>query len=132
VFTPAIEGTTTAGSVSYIIRYGRYTKIGNQVNLQIWLNVNSGHTGTGNVKITGLPFTSSNDNARHATAPIYYGYNMAKTADHVLFAHIEYNTDYIRLREYSTASTDESTTTIGVPIDATQHGYSIQITYTAA
>jgi hypothetical protein len=131
-FTADIEGTTTAGSVSYISRFARYTKIGNQVTLQIWFNVSAGHTGTGDVKITGLPFTSSNDNGRHATAPIYYGYNMAKTADHVLFAHIEYNTDYIRLREYSTESTHESTTTVGVPIDATQHGYSIHITYTAA
>jgi hypothetical protein len=130
-FTADIEGTTTAGSVSYISRFARYTKIGNQVTLQIWFNVSAGHTGTGDVKITGLPFTSSNDNGRHATAPIYYGYNMAKTADHVLFAHIEYNTDYIRLREYSTESTHESTTTVGVPIDATQHGYSIHITYTA-
>lgn len=58
-FTPVIEGTTTAGSVSYgALRIGRYSRIGNMVTVfcaVAW----SGGTGTGNLRVTGLPFTSN-------------------------------------------------------------------------
>ncbi len=54
-FTPVITGTTTAGTATYTDQNGRYTKIGNVVYFRIdciW----SGHTGTGNLTITGFPF----------------------------------------------------------------------------
>jgi hypothetical protein len=57
-FTPAVEGTTTAGTGTYSSRVGRYTKIGNTVFYQIWINM-SAHTGTGNMIVTSLPFTSN-------------------------------------------------------------------------
>lgn len=56
-FTPTIVGSTTAGTASYGRRTGRYTRIGNLVTFSIDLDWNSG-TGTGNLLITGLPFTS--------------------------------------------------------------------------
>ena len=55
-FTPVIAGGTTAGTATYTDQNGKYTKIGNCVHFRmdvIW----SGHTGTGTLKITGLPFT---------------------------------------------------------------------------
>jgi hypothetical protein len=58
-FTPNAIGTTTAGTVTYGLRNGRYTKIGNSVNFQIAIGW-SAHTGTGQLRITGLPFTSIN------------------------------------------------------------------------
>jgi len=62
-FTPTIAGSTTAGTATYSVQSGRYTKIGNQVSISIDLSWNSG-TGTGNIQITGLPFTNvSNNNA---------------------------------------------------------------------
>lgn len=56
-FTPVVAGTTTAGAGTYTTQAGKYTRIGNRVyfNLQI---VQTAHTGTGNMVITGLPFTS--------------------------------------------------------------------------
>jgi len=58
-FTPVVEGTTTPGSVSYgATRVGKYTKIGNMVTVYCavaW----SGGTGTGNLRVAGLPFTSN-------------------------------------------------------------------------
>ena len=56
-FTPVVAGTTTAGAGTYTTQAGRYTRIGNRVffNLQI---VQTAHTGTGNMVVTGLPFTS--------------------------------------------------------------------------
>jgi hypothetical protein len=60
-FTPIIEGHSTAGTATYVVQSGRYTKIGNQVNVQIDLSWNSG-TGTGNLQIVGLPFTNVSNN----------------------------------------------------------------------
>jgi hypothetical protein len=57
-FTPTVVGTTTAGTASYAAQLGRYTKIGNMVYFNIYLSF-SGGTGTGGLKINGLPFTSN-------------------------------------------------------------------------
>jgi hypothetical protein len=56
-FTPTIEGTTTAGTATYTRQAGVYTKVGRQVFYAIDVIYASG-TGTGNLKIAGLPFTS--------------------------------------------------------------------------
>ena len=59
-FTPTVIGTTTAGTASYASQKGVYTRIGNVVYFSIAMNWNSG-TGTGNLRMTGLPFTTRND-----------------------------------------------------------------------
>lgn len=58
-WTPIIEGTTTAGTANYSNNTGRYTKIGRLVFVETYVNWNSG-TGTGNLRLNGLPFTSAN------------------------------------------------------------------------
>jgi len=57
-FTPTIIGTTTAGTGTYSFQVGRYTKIGNWVMFRIVLGWTA-HTGTGNMRISGLPFTTN-------------------------------------------------------------------------
>ena len=57
-FTPVVKGTSTAGTVTYVVQIGRYTKIGNRVFFQISVAWNSG-TGTGNLRVDGLPFTNA-------------------------------------------------------------------------
>jgi hypothetical protein len=55
--TVAIAGTTVAGVGTYTERFGFATRIGDRV----WVNIGiatSAHTGTGNLRITGLPYTS--------------------------------------------------------------------------
>ncbi len=59
-FTPTLAGTSTAGTGTYSIQLGIYTKIGNVVNFKISLNW-SAHTGTGDMVIKGLPYTTAND-----------------------------------------------------------------------
>lgn len=56
-FTPSAAGTTTGGTGTYTTQLGYYKKVGDLVHFHITL-VWTAHTGTGNVKITGLPFTS--------------------------------------------------------------------------
>lgn len=58
-FTPTIAGSTSAGTCTYTTQYGNYQKTGNVVNFQINVGWTS-HTGTGNILIQGLPFTSIN------------------------------------------------------------------------
>lgn len=57
VFTPVVVGRTTAGTGTYASQIGKYTRFGNVVHFQIALDY-SGHTGTGNMTITGLPWAS--------------------------------------------------------------------------
>lgn len=55
-FTPTVVGSSTAGTTSYSTQSGRYTRVGNQVTVQIVFTVTN-MTGTGNLLVGGLPFT---------------------------------------------------------------------------
>lgn len=54
-FTPVIAGSTSAGTATYSSQYGRYSRIGNIVFVQVNLEW-TGHTGTGFMLVTGMPF----------------------------------------------------------------------------
>ena len=66
-FTPILEGTTSAGVGTYTTQTGYYSRVGNLVFFSISL-VWTAHTGTGNMKITGLPLTA----ARISTCPLSF------------------------------------------------------------
>jgi hypothetical protein len=58
-WTPTISGSTVAGTGTYTIQVGRYTKVGNLVTVtavMAW----TAHTGTGSIFLTNLPFTAAN------------------------------------------------------------------------
>ena len=57
-WTPTIIGSSTAGTASYTQQFGWYQRIGNTVYYAYRLNYTSGN-GTGNLRVQGLPFTSS-------------------------------------------------------------------------
>jgi hypothetical protein len=54
-FNPAVQGSTSAGTGSNSAIEGHYTKIGNLVHIDIYINQTS-HDGTGDIRIT-TPFT---------------------------------------------------------------------------
>jgi len=64
-FTPSVEGSASTGTTTYSQQFGYYTKVGNQVSVVIQLNYTA-LTGTGNLEISGLPFTSSNNTQNYA------------------------------------------------------------------
>jgi hypothetical protein len=70
-FTPALAGSTTAGTQTYSTRNGTYTKIGRMVVGMggLVLTAKDGAT-AGNLLITGLPFTS----AATFQSPAIFGY----------------------------------------------------------
>jgi len=60
-WTPGYAGATSAGSYTFTTQAGAYTKIGNRVTVDFkLLNIVTGSVGSGNVQITGLPFTVQN------------------------------------------------------------------------
>ena len=66
-FTPTYEGSSTAGTTTYTTQVGRYIRIGNLVVVtlhMVWTNA----TGTGNVRIGGLPYAAS------ATSNLFYSF----------------------------------------------------------
>jgi hypothetical protein len=61
-WTPTIAGTSTAGTYSYNPQAGFYTRIGNAVFFSFYIVWDStGSNGTGNISITGFPFTAKSN-----------------------------------------------------------------------
>lgn len=67
-FTPVLYGVTTAGTGTYTAQYGRYQKVGNWVHFRLYLTWTA-HTGTGQMRISGLPYTSEVNNCAVTLVP---------------------------------------------------------------
>jgi hypothetical protein len=58
-FTPALQGSGTAGTWAYTTQLGTYIRIGNMVFFKLRVKPSSiSGSPTGNLQITGLPYTS--------------------------------------------------------------------------
>jgi hypothetical protein len=57
-FTPTVIGLTTAGTTTYVLQSGTYTKIGRVVTATFTVDY-SAATGTGALAVRGFPFSSS-------------------------------------------------------------------------
>jgi hypothetical protein len=66
-WTPAFT-FATSGSVTYSTQAGKYVKIGNNVLLTFWIQVNVASSPSGNVSVNNLPFTSESGNQRAGAA----------------------------------------------------------------
>jgi hypothetical protein len=98
-FTPSIVGGTTAGTASYTVAQGYYTKIGNRVFLQCYINWSSG-TGTGSLLIGNLPFTSSSSSSSQGGFVISYINNVGLTASNYAFALLQANKTTVDIFQY--------------------------------
>jgi hypothetical protein len=86
-WTPTIAGSGTAGTVTYVARQGQYTKIGNTVRAHVYVDWNSGASGTGDLRITGLPFNAANANNVYFSCAIGAANNIALTASNYMTAY---------------------------------------------
>jgi hypothetical protein len=92
-WTPTIAGGTVAGTASYTTQLGRYTKIGNRVLFNIYINYSS-FTGTGS-PLVSLPFAiAATIGSASCTA---YTNNYAYTASTVMHGIIIQGASTIRL-----------------------------------
>jgi hypothetical protein len=78
-FTATVVGGTTAGAGTYSRQVGVYTKIGNLVTCNVWIQW-SAHTGTGDLYFAGLPFTSIGTTNYRASGVIAYFEDLTLTA----------------------------------------------------
>jgi len=58
-WTPTVTGSTTNPTVGYAAQSGFYTKIGRTVNIQGRMQLNSISGGSGNFRLSGLPFANN-------------------------------------------------------------------------
>ena len=84
-FTPVVIGATSAGVGTYGTQVGYYTKVGNLVTIRAALNWTA-HTGTGVMRLGGLPFNVNSPTS--ATSAVTFGYvdNVALAAGNILTA----------------------------------------------
>jgi hypothetical protein len=71
-FSPTFNGSSGGTNIGYGVNVGNYTKIGNMVSIEIYLNVDTVHAnGSGHLRIGGLPFTKT---SRYGGLNISYMY----------------------------------------------------------
>jgi hypothetical protein len=66
-WTPAVSGVTTAGTASYSLQIGSYVKIGSLVYASCNIYA-TGFNGTGDFRVSGLPFTAASDHTSMTAA----------------------------------------------------------------
>jgi hypothetical protein len=107
-FTPTVIGDVTTGTATYSHQKGVYTKIGNVVTIQIYLNWSSG-TGAGVLRFSNLPFTLYATSGFYPSATIGEYSNIAGTAGHTLCAIGLPNTVDIQFAENDFSSAPSTT-----------------------
>lgn len=100
---PVFQGST-AGTATYTARYGSYTKIGNLVHVQGYINTLSLDTVAGTLRIEGLPFTSEAAASNFSSATFGYGTQLALTAGETLTGSINNSSNAIVLRVWGAAN----------------------------
>jgi len=109
-FTPVAKGTSSDGAGTYSVQFGKFTRIGNRVDFVLNLAWNA-HTGTGNIFLDGLPYTSNNGGL-YPCAGVSNG--LALTAANILQYEVGQGTKTILISQYSPTAG----TSIDVPIDS--------------
>jgi hypothetical protein len=111
-FTPVVQGSGSAGTATYTAQVGRYTRVGNRVMFNLTV-IYSGHTGTGNIYITGLPFTSADIVNADCPLSVYID-AITLTALNAVQTLFFRDTQIISLQQYPIGGGAAS----GVPMDA--------------
>jgi hypothetical protein len=100
-FTPVIAGSTTAGTATYSSQAAKYTRIGRVVYIDVYVEWSSG-TGTGNLLVTGLPFTNAGGTDGYAPLAVGRISDVALTALNVMTAYVQPGSTEIRISQYPT------------------------------
>jgi len=116
-FTPTVIGTTTAGVGTYTAQNGYYTKIGNLVYFHIYIVVTS-HTGTGNIRVSGLPFTAANKTQAFSIGSVRYG-NLTLPANTIQIASVV----VVNSTVLGFDASRDNNTAVGVAIDTAWDAY---------
>ena len=111
-FTPTVEGSSTAGTGTYSHQIGAYTKIGNLVTINVWINW-SAHTGTGDMLLAGFPFTSIGTTNYRASGTFGWIQNLTLSASNVATMAMSPSSTNASVSQYTVGGGAAS----GVPMD---------------
>ena len=95
-FTPTVTGVTLPGTATYAVQSGKYVKIGDLVTFAIYLSWTA-FSGTGNMRVSGLPFTVYNNNAGYSPVNIWHQ-DLTTAASSTLQGFVNINTTQINLQ----------------------------------
>lgn len=107
-----IAGTTTAGAGTYTGQSARYVKVGALVTVYGFLAWTA-HTGTGNMRISGLPFALNGQSGAYGAAAIGYFDGITLTAGNVPSGYADSGTNFINIAQFPTGGGASA----AVPID---------------
>jgi hypothetical protein len=113
-FTPSIAGATVAGTHTYSVRSGRYTRIGNRVFFDVYIVLSATDgMASGAVRVTGLPFIANATGNTFSAVTIPYWLGLTSE---ISGGDIQYGTDYISIYR---ATSGSASTLNGTEITAT-------------
>ena len=81
-YTPVVTGSSTAGTGTYTIQFGRWRRIGKIVFFRIELAVAAGHTGTGMIQV-GLPTQAASAPNNEQTTVALAASGVSTTGGHI-------------------------------------------------
>jgi hypothetical protein len=109
-FIPVLTGSTNPpDTITYTAQSGKYTRVGNKVTVKISISINAFTlgSGSGSARITGLPFTSSNDTPLTNVGSVFF-HQVGYAANASLATVVDENVAYVRFAE-SISSTGQGT-----------------------
>lgn len=101
-FTPGVAFGGGATGITYTTQVGRYTRMGNIVTATLYIKLSNKGSSTGNITLTGLPFTTKNTTNYEQTASIGVATGAAGTFSPHGWA--DPNTTVIKLYDSNSAS----------------------------
>jgi hypothetical protein len=97
-WTPVVSDGTNPMTMNGTYDTGYYTKVGNLVTVSGMFVTTSAGSASGDIRITGLPFTIANATAAYSGGGAAYGSNFAITAGHSVSCLGAINDTFIELR----------------------------------
>ena len=96
-WVPTVVGSSSAGTATYAEQHGTYVKVGSLVHLNFKVYI-SGHTGSGNYRISSLPFANGSSAAACVGSLMLYQFDIDNTAV-MVSAFCSENNSFIELYE---------------------------------
>jgi len=102
-FTPTIYGSTTAGTNTYDVKNGHYTRTGKLVHFSIYLDTSAIDAAlAGAIRVGGLPYTSAA--SIYTPVSVAWMAGISMQSSYMLTAYIEASNTYINLTETNGAT----------------------------
>jgi hypothetical protein len=109
-WTPTLQGSTLGGTPTYTVQSGTWEKVGRMVTARFSVAVSALGGPTGNMQISGLPFTSVNAANDNGGCTIHLMSGVTLDAGYVtLTGIVAPNTSLVALQELASAKTGQPT-----------------------